>query len=149
VDDPLRKSAAAVRTPFAELARDAIRRAVMEARAPDAVWHLGINMAWVRFPEDHGYTFIGIHRHLDWISGDAGTASTPCEMDDLHPLPGDPERPVAGFRIRLGDLLAGEDRWWRAGADEQSLAERLEWMALQLRVKGRAYFSHRDERLAL
>ena len=145
MNEQRRKPVVGVRTPFAEIARDAIRRAVAEARAPGAVWHLGINVAWVRFPEDRGYTFLGIHRHLDWISGDAGTAAAPCEMDDLHPLPGDPERPVSGFRIRLGDLLGGEDRWWRAGADEKGLAERLEWMALHLRVKGRAYFLHRDE----
>lgn len=148
VNERQRQPEIGVRKPFAEIARDAIQRAVAEARAPGAVWHLGINMAWVRFPEDRGYAFLGIHRHLDWISGDAGMASTECEMDDLHPLPGDPERPVSGFRIRLGDLLGGEDRWWKAGADERSLAERLEWMALQLRVKGRAFFLHRGERLA-
>jgi hypothetical protein len=130
------------RAAFAELAREAIRRAVPETRAPEAHWHLGINMAWVRFPEDGRWTFIGLHRHLDWLSGDAGSATGPCTMDELFALPGVPERPVIGHRVRLGDLLGGEDRWWRAGDDERALSERLGWMALQLRVKGRSYFLH-------
>ncbi|MFI5371677.1 MAG: hypothetical protein ACHQ52_08970 [Candidatus Eisenbacteria bacterium] len=143
--EQVRKPVSGTREPFAEIARAAIQRAVSETRAPEAVWHLGVNVAWVRFPEEQRWTFLGIHRHLDWISGDAGVASAACDMDDLHPLPGTPERPVAGFRIRLGDLLAGEDRWWRAGENERTLAERLEWMALQLRVKGQAFFSHHPE----
>jgi hypothetical protein len=133
------------RSPFAEIARDAIQRALGESRTAEAHWHLGINVAWVRFPEDGRWTFIGIHRHLDWLSGDAGTAGEPCELSDLFPLPGSPERSAPGYRIRLGDLLGGEDRWWRAGADEQALAERLEWMAIQLRVKGQAYFAHHPQ----
>lgn len=135
------------RRPFAEIARDAIQRVVGETRGPDATWSLGVNVAWVRFPERGRYTFLGVHRHLDWLSGDAGTASEPCEMDDLYPLPGRPEHTRRGYRVRLGDLLEGEDRWWRAGADEGSLAERLEWMAMQLRVKGQAYFHHHPERV--
>ncbi len=130
------------RASFAELAQEAIRRAVPEARGADAHWELGLNMAWVRFPEDGRWTFIGLHRHLDWLSGDAGSASEACGMADLFPLPGVPERPAPGRRVRLGDLLVGEDRWWRAGADQAVMSARLEWMAIQLRVKGRSYFLH-------
>ena len=137
-----RRNPATVRTPFAEIARDAIRAAVAESRGPDAHWHLAVNMAWVRFPETGRWSFIGIHRHLDWLSGDAGVAGEPCDMDDLYPLPGAPAGAVPGYRVRLGDLLDGEDRWWRAGGDERSLVERLQWMAIQLRVKGPAYFQH-------
>ena len=111
-----------------------------ESRGPDAHWRLDVNLAWVRFPDDGRWSFVGLHRHLDWLSGDAGIADTACDLDDLFALPGAPGGPVAGYRIRLGDLVEGEDRWWRAGADERTLAERLEWMALQLRVRGRAYF---------
>jgi len=140
MEEHRRNHVAGARVAFAELAREAIARAVPEARESAAHWHLGINMAWVRFPEDGRWTFIGLHRHLDWLSGDAGNAFEPCAMDDLFALPGVPERVVFGHRVRLGDLLGGEDRWWRAGADEHALSERLQWMALQLRVKGRSFF---------
>jgi len=142
MEEQRRSGPRANRAPFSELARGAIRAVVAETRSPDAHWHLAVNMAWVRFPEAGRWSFIGLNRHLDWLSGDAGVANAACDMDDLYPLPGTPERVVPGYRVRLGDLLAGEDRWWRAGADERSLVERLEWMALQLRVKGLAYLQH-------
>jgi hypothetical protein len=145
MEDQRRNPVTGPRTAFAELAREAIRRAVPETRDPAAQWHLGTNMAWVRFPEDGRWTFIGLHRHLDWLSGDAGSAGEPCGMDELFPLPGVPDRKVPGRRVRLGDLLGGEDRWWKAGANEVELAARLEWMAIQLRVKGRSYFLHHPD----
>lgn len=131
------------RAPFAELARAAIERAVGETRGAEAYWSLGVNVAWVRFPEDGRWSFLGLHRHLDWLSGEFGIAASACRLDELDLLPGEMRETALGCRIRLGDLLEGEDRWWRAGADEAALAERLEWMAIQLRVKGRAWFSHR------
>ena len=131
------------RPAFASLARTAIERQVAEVRVIDAVWHLGINHVWVRWPiASDGWCFIGIQRHLDWITAEYGEANEPCDLSALSLLPGSEDPNSPGWRVRLGDLIEGEDRWWRPGADQVHLVERLEWMALQLRVKGHAYGVH-------
>jgi len=132
------------RVPFSAIVRMAIERAVPETRAAEASWHEHTNDAWVRWPLEGGFAFLRIHRHLDWITGEFGIASQPVELKALTllPEPGTPETP--GALIRLGDLLGEADREWRAGADQKALAERLEWIALELRVKGSAYFHRRD-----
>jgi hypothetical protein len=126
---------------FSRHARAALEKHVPEARAANAHWSLGANEAWVRIPRPDGlFGYFALRRHLDWVSGEAGLARAPVELADLFPRPGEPAGDVPGFRIRLGDLLQGEDRWWPAGESEGELVERLEELALQLAVKGGAYF---------
>jgi hypothetical protein len=134
---------AARRKSFAVVARAAIEKHVPESRtAADAHWVLAPNAVWVRWPREGGrFAYLGVHRHLDWVSGEAGISDEPQELDDLMPIPGVSEGPRLGYRVRLGFLLDGQDRWWPAGPDEPALIERLEWMALQLRVRGEAYFA--------
>jgi hypothetical protein len=136
-----RASVPSGRPSFSSLAREAILKHVPEARAADAWWSVANNAVWVRWTLESGsYAYLGIHRHLDWISGETGISHEPVDLGLLFPLPGVPAGPVPGWRIRLGHLIEGDDRWWPAGEDEAELIERLEWMALQLRVKGCAYF---------
>jgi len=145
-----RRSLEKPRVPFSAIARMAIEHAVPETRAPQAEWHEKINDAWVRWPLEGGYAFLRLHRHLDWITGEFGIAREAVAIDALTLLPEEsPKSP--GAMIRLGDLLGEPDRWWNAGADQKALAERLDWMALELRVNGSAHFHRRDserERLA-
>jgi hypothetical protein len=136
-----RAATASERRSFATLAREAIQKHVPETRSPEAWWSIANNAVWVRWPLEPGsYAYLGIHRHLDWISGETGVSHEPVDLGQLFPLPGVPAAPVPGWRIRLGHLIEGEDRWWHAGRDERELVDRLEWMALNLRVKGSAYF---------
>ena len=140
-----RKSPSLARPSFASLAREAIEKHVPEARDPEAWWSLGNNAVWVRWREAEGFAYLGIHRHLQWLGGEVGASREPSMLGELFPLPGPVATPVPGYRIRLGHLLEGEDRWWPVGPDQQSLIDRLEWLALQLRVKGKAYFSRFPE----
>jgi hypothetical protein len=132
------------RVPFSAIARMAIEHSVPETRAAQAEWHERINDAWVRWPLEGGFAFLRLHRHLDWITGEFGIAREPVAIGALTLLPEAGVAESQGAMIRLGDLLEEADRWWRAGADQKALAERLEWMALELRVKGSAYFHRRD-----
>ncbi len=126
---------------FARHARAALERHVSAARAADAHWHLGTNEAWVRFPRGDGlYGYFALRRHLDWLSGEAGISRQPVPMGDLFRLPGRPPGDAQGFRIRLGELIDGKDRWWPAGENDAELDERLGHLALQLAVKGGAHF---------
>lgn len=126
---------------FAAHARAALEKHVPEARTPGAHWHLGTNEAWVRFPRGDGlYGYFGFRRHLDWVSGEAGLSRDPGSLGDMFLLPGHPGADVAGYRIRLGDLIDGKDRWWPAGDGTRELGERLGELALLLAVKGRTFF---------
>ncbi len=140
--------AAARRKSFAVLARAAIEKHVPESRTATAHWALGPNAVSVRWPREGGrFAYLGIHRHLDWVTGEAGISPEPRELRDLVPIPGVSAGPGPGCRVRLGYLLDGQDRWWPASPHEPALIERLEWMALQLRVKGEAYFGRwREDR---
>jgi hypothetical protein len=126
---------------FARHARAALEKHVPEARTAAAHWHLGTNEAWVRFPRIDGlYGYFALRRHLDWVSGEAGLSREPNSLAELFRLPGHPRAAVAGYRIRLGDLIDGKDRWWPSGDTESQLAERLGHLALQLAVKGKTFF---------
>lgn len=140
--DHPRKIAPTVRpATFARHARAALEKYVPEARIAAVHWNVGVNEAWARFPRADGlYAYVALRRHLDWVSGEAGISREPAGLSDLFLLPGTPPAEVPGFRIRLGDLLHGEDRWWPAGDSERELVEQLEFLALQLAVKGSAYF---------
>ena len=127
---------------FASLARAAIVKHVPEAREPSAHWGEGVNVAWVRWPRAGGaFSYLALRRHLDWVTGEAALAREPLELDRLPrgaagALPG-----AAGYRVRLGELLGGEDRWWPAGSGDEDVDLRLEWIVLQIRVKADAFFS--------
>jgi hypothetical protein len=131
------------RTPFAALGRAAIQKQVPESRATESVWHERLNSVTVRWPEADGFVYIGIHRHLNWIAGETGWSRHPAELQDLRPLHHIGVGSDRGWRIGLGELLEGENRWWRAGSNETTLCERLDWIALQLRVRGAAYLRRR------
>ena len=140
-DHPHRISPAAEPAAFARHARAALEKHVPETRTSAVHWNVGVNEAWARFPRPDGcYGYVALRRHLDWVSGEAGISREPSELSGLFQLPGTPPAAVPGFRIRLGILLHGEDRWWPAGESERELVERLEYLALQLAVKGGAYF---------
>ena len=140
--EPISVTATAARPVlFARHAREALEKHVPETRTPGSHWHLGTNEAWVRFPRPDGlFGYFALRRHLDWVSGEAGIAREPKALPELFRLPGHPRGAVAGYRIRLGDLIDGKDRWWPSGDTERQVAERLEMLALQLAVKGRTYF---------
>ena len=126
---------------FARHARAAIERHIAEARGSEARWHLGTNEAWVRFRRADGlYGYFALRRHLDWVNGEAGLAREPKPLGELFRLPGHPRDDVAGYRIRLGELIDGKDRWWPTGETERELDERLGQLALQLAVKGGTFF---------
>lgn len=126
---------------FARHARAALERNVPEVRGPGALWSLGTNEAWVRFPRGDGrYGYYALRRHLDWVSGEAGVSREPRQLAELFLLPGTPRGEVAGYRIRLGDLIHGRDRWWPVGEGVSDLDERLGYLALQLAIKGGAHF---------
>ncbi len=132
-------------TSFARLARAAIEKHVAEARTAEAHWKLGPNLAWVRWSRDGSYFYLALRRHLDWVTGEAGVSETPLEFEQLALIAAaEPPaaRPAAGegWRVRLATLLEGEDRWWPAGATPGELSEQLEWLALQLRVRGEGFF---------
>jgi hypothetical protein len=126
---------------FARHSQTALEKHVPEARTASAHWSIGANEAWVRFLRADGlHGYVGLRRHLDWVTGEVGVSRRPCDLRELFPLPGTPAGDVAGYRIRLGHLLEGEDRWWSAGESERELVERLDDLALQLAVKGGAFF---------
>jgi hypothetical protein len=128
------------RRSFADLARSALEKHVPEARGAVAVWGAKPNLGWMSWRTEEGRTvFLGLRRHLTWVTAEVGLASGPADLETL-PLLAAPE-PDAGaaFRVRLGHLLHDEDRWWPSGAGEKELIERLEWLALQARVKLNAF----------
>ena len=138
---PQATSLAARPTTFARLARAALEKHLPEARDPAAHWHRGANEAWVRVLRPDGlYGYFGLRRHLGWVTGEAGLSRAPLALADLVLLPGMPAGDLPGFRVRLGDLLHGEDRWWPAGESERELVQCLEQLALELAVKGGATF---------
>ena len=141
IDDPSGTTTASRPVLFARHARAALEKHVPEARTAAAHWNLGTNEAWVRFPRLDGlYGYFALRRHLDWVSGEAGLSREPRSPGELFRLPGHPGGDVAGFRIRLGDLIDGKDRWWPTGETERQLDERLGHLALQLAVKGKNFF---------
>lgn len=141
IDESIGAATASRPVLFARHARTALEKHLAEARTPEAHWHLGTNEAWVRFLRGDGlYGYFALRRHLDWVSGEAGLSREPRSLADLFRLPGHPRDQVAGFRIRLGDLIDGKDRWWPTGETERDLDERLGHLALQLAVKGGAHF---------
>lgn len=133
------------RATFGALARAAIEHHVPEARAPEAAWHASPNHVWVRWPLDGRCRYLALVRHLDWLSAEAGLSRAPADMEALVLHPEAPGPGAPGLRVRLGDLLGEGDRWWRAGAREQDLVQRLEWMVLQCVSKAPMFFARAAE----
>jgi hypothetical protein len=126
---------------FAHQARAALEKHVPEARTGTAHWNMGANVAWVRIRRADGlHAYFALRRHLDWVSGEAGVSRDPLDLNDLSPLPGHIDPGARGHRIRLGELLDGRDRWWPSGESAAELDQRLGYLALQLAVRGGAYF---------
>ena len=141
IDEKPRTATASRPVVFARQARAALERHVPEACSLAAHWSLGTNEAWVRFPREDGlYGYFALRRHLDWVSGEAGLSREPRQLGELASFPGAGAGEVAGYRIRLGELLHGRDRWWPVGKNAVDLGERLHFLALQLAVKGGAHF---------
>ena len=127
---------------FASHARAAVEKLVSEARTDSAVWKLSPNAAWVRLPrEDGSWHYLGLKRHLDWITGEAAISREPVDLDKLPLWTGAPPAGAPGYRIRLGELMHDEDRWWPIEEGERERRERLEWLALQLSVKSATHFA--------
>lgn len=129
-------------TGFVQAARAAIEKHVPESRTAAAEWHPGPGILWVRWPREDGTRFgLALRRHLDWVTGEAMLSRGTGDPERLPLATGESPPSLAGYRVRLGVLLHDEDRWWPAGVTAGELAERLEWLVLQLRVKAEGYFA--------
>jgi hypothetical protein len=130
---------------FASIARAALEKHVPEARGDSAAWGERTNLVWVRWRRGDGlHVYLGLRRHLGWVTGEAAMSVDRHEMDTL-PLRAGGEDETAcfrarGYRVRLGEMLLEEDRWWPAGTTAAELRQILEWIVLQLRVKADGYF---------
>lgn len=124
------------RRTFALMARRALEKHVPEARTAAASWGSKANLAWVRFPREDGrFLYLALRRHLNWVTGEIGLSREARDLETLELRAEPDDRHGAAFRVRLGHLLHDEDKWWPAGDTERALVERLEWLALQMRVK--------------
>ena len=123
----------ATRATFARLARAAIEKHVSEARTEAARWGFKPNLAWVSWSIGSGkVVFVGLRRHLDWVTGEIAIAEAEEDLDQV-PLATSLGPRVLG-RMRLGDLIGEQDRWWPAGDTPAAQSQQLEWIALHLRV---------------
>jgi len=130
------------RSSFAGVARAALEKHLPAAREPSAHWTARPNLACVRLASaDGSFLLFALRRHLGWVTGEAGIARDPVEIESLPLLDAEGDAESGGYRVRLGDQLGDGGRWWPAGTSEQDLRERLEWIVLQLRVKATAYFA--------
>ena len=134
----------AARKSFAMLAREALEKHFPEARTASAHWGMKPNFGWVRWPLDDGcWAYMGLRRHLNWVTGEVGISAEPLELDALELRAEPAESCDPGYRVRLGHLLHEEDKWWPAGTSEKELTERLEWLALQMHFKVEKFFRDR------
>src|SRR2546427_324892 len=72
-------------------------------------------LCWVRWPRaGGGFAYLALRRHLGWVTGEAGLALEPLDLNAL-PVGGAGAPPdTMGLRVRLAELLGEEDRWWPA-----------------------------------
>jgi hypothetical protein len=128
---------------FATLARAALEKHVPEARSEKSVWGSKTNLVWVRWRRGDGlHVYLGLRRHLGWVTGEAGISVGRHELGAL-PLRVEDESAcfrMRGYRVRHGELLHGEDRWLPVGPSGETLREQLESIVLQMRVKADGYF---------
>lgn len=124
------------RAPFGALANAAIRKHFRESRVPEAFWQAVPNLGWTRWAREDGlYIYCGIRRNIDWITGELGVAQAALDLDQLTLVAAPLPAPDSGCRMRLGQLLHGQDRWWSFGGNEAGLIERLNWISLQMRLR--------------
>ena len=119
---------------FPEMAREALRKHVPEARTESAVWAHRPGIVWVRWQRDGHYASIALRRHLDWTTGELGISPEPLDHEKL-PLEIGVDFAKPAFRVRLGVLLQQEDRWWPVGRTTREIRERMEGLVIQLRSK--------------
>ena len=135
MEERRQKQTEAERSSFAKLARQALERHVPEARGAGVTWGEKPNLGWMRWArEDGGFVYLALRRHLNWVTGEVGVSPDARDLATLE-LRAEPAGADTAWRVRLGHLLHDEDKWWPAGADEHALYERLEWLALEMRVK--------------
>jgi hypothetical protein len=136
MEERRQKQAGAERVSFAKLARQALEKHVPEARGAGVEWGEKPNLGWLRWPrEGGGYVYLALRRHLNWVTGEVGVSPDARDLATLE-LRADPAPGAdAAWRVRLGHLLHDEDTWWPTGPAEKTLTERLEWLALEMRVK--------------
>ena len=128
--------ARADRATLAMLARDALRLRVNESRAYSAQWTLASNLGWVRWEREDGrHVYCGIRRRMDWITGEIGVSTVPLELDELPLVTSLASVRTNAFRIQLGMLLHGQDKWWSSGGSEKTLLQRLDWLAQQMQMQ--------------
>jgi hypothetical protein len=129
---------------FAAVAKAALEKHVPEAALGSAVWGSKTNLVWVRWQRgDRSNVYLGLRRHLGWVTGEVGISA---ERQELEALPlragGDEDNAcfrARGYRVRLGEVLHEEDRWWPAGETPRELVTRLEWIVIQMRAKADGY----------
>jgi hypothetical protein len=130
---------------FAQIAREALEKNVPEARSGPVTWGSKTNLVWVRWRRSDGlHLCLGVRRHLGWVTGEAAISVDPHELDALPLRAGGEDESACfrmrGYRVRLGELLHEEDRWWPAGDSPEDLVRTLEGIVLQMRVKADGYF---------
>ncbi len=120
---------------FPEMAREILLLHVPEARTEAAEWGRRPGIVWVRWRREDGkFVSVALRRHLDWVTGELGLSPQPTPHEELPIEIGvDFEKPA--FRVRLGVLRDGEDRWWPVGDTTREIRERLTGLVLQLRAK--------------
>lgn len=129
---------------FGAVAKAALEKHVPETRSGSSAWGIKPNLVWVRWQRgDKANVYLGLRRHLGWVTGEVGISA---ERHELEALPlragGDDESAcfrARGYRVRLGEVLHEEDRWWPAGDTPRELTSRLEWIVLQMRAKADGY----------
>jgi hypothetical protein len=130
---------------FAALARDALARHLPATGVRGLAWGARAGLVWVRWQRgDDMNVYLGLRRHLEWVTGEAGISVERHELDALPARTGEGMDAAVvrarGYRVRLGELLHEEDRWWPSGATPDERARQLDWIVLQLRLKADGYF---------
>ena len=124
------------RRTFGELAGEALRLWVHEARFAEARWKVGTNIAWVSWKREDGrYAYACIRRKLAMINGELGVSLGPADLDMLPVVAATDEAAREGCRITLGHLLHGHTKAWSSGGSEKALIARLDWLAQQIHLR--------------
>lgn len=128
---------------FGAVGKAALEKHVPEAQSSSATWGIKANLVWVRWQRgDRSNVYLGLRRHLGWVTGEVGISADRQELEALPLRAGGDETAcfrARGYRVRLGEILHEEDRWWPAGETPKELASRLEWIVLQMRAKADGY----------
>lgn len=126
----------APRASLGQLAHEALRRRLPETRAAGTHWEAGPNVGWVRWvTEDGRFVYCAIRRRAHLITAELGVAAAEVPIDELPRVTAMSDARGDGWRIALGPLLHGHEKWWSSGGNEKAFLERLDWLALQLRLR--------------